>query len=194
MECVAVVLSGGESLRMGQDKGFIEFEGKSLIERTLDTLRPIFKEIFIIAKKRELFSSFALPVYSDIFPNGGPMGGIYTGFSYSRGPVFAVACDMPFLNPKVIGFLLGKLQNFDAVVFRSPDGLHPLHGVYSRSVIPMMENLLNKGDLKMMDFLQKIKTLEIDLDQVRHLDPQLRCLTNINTPEELNRCLEMMKR
>lgn len=194
MEWTAVVLAGGESLRMGQDKAFIEFEGKSLIERTLNTLKPVFKEIFIIAKKRELFSAFELTVYADLYPDGGPMGGIYTGLSRSRGPVFAVACDMPFLNPEVIRFLLGKLQDFDAVVFRSPDGLHPLHGVYSKSVLPLMENLLNTGDLKMMNFLKKIKTLEIDLDQVSHLDPQLRCLTNINTPGELNRCLEMTKR
>ena len=190
MECTAIVLAGGESLRMGQDKGFIEFEGKRLIDRTLDTLRPIFKEVFIIAKKRELFSSFALPVYSDIFPNSGPMGGVYTGLFHSKGPVFAIACDMPFLNTEVIRFLLGKLQNYDAAVFRSPDGLHPLYGVYAKSVFPMMENLLiHKGDLKMMNFLKKINTLEIDLDQVRHLDPQLRFLTNINTPDELKRWL-----
>ncbi len=194
MEWTAVVLAGGESLRMGQEKAFIEFEGKSLIQRTLDTIKPVFKEIFIIAKKRELFFSFAVPVYADIYPNGGPMGGIFTGLSHSRGPVFAVACDMPFLNPEVIRFLAEKLQDFDAVVFRSPDGLHPLHGVYSKSILPMMKDLLNKGDVKMMNFLKKIKTLEIDLDQVRPLDSNLRFLTNINTPDELNRCLEMTKR
>lgn len=190
MECTAIVLAGGESLRMGQEKGFIEFEGKRLIDRTVDVLRPIFKEIFIIAKKRELFSSFALPVYSDIFPNSGPMGGIYTGLLYSKGPVFAVACDMPYLNAQVILFLLEKIQNFDAAVFRSPDGLHPLHGVYSKSVFPMMEDILNhKRDLKMMKFLEKINTLEIDQAQVRHLDPKMRFLTNVNTPDELKRLL-----
>jgi molybdopterin-guanine dinucleotide biosynthesis protein A len=186
MEITAIVLAGGESLRMGKDKAFIEFKGKSLIQRTLDTLKPLFKEILIIAKRKEPFSSFGVPVYVDIYPEGGPMGGIYTGLFHSKGPVFAVACDMPFLNPEVIRFLTGKLEDFDAVVLKSPDGLHPLHGVYSRPVLPVMKKLLEKREVKMMDFLKRINTLVIGVAEIRHLDPDLACLTNINTPEEMN--------
>ncbi len=197
MEMTAIVLAGGESIRMGKDKAFIEFKGKSLIQRTLDTFstcesgdpkpgEPIFKEIIIIAKRREPFSSFGVSVDVDIYPEGGPMGGIYTGLFHSKGPVFAVACDMPFLNPEVIRFLTGKLRDFDAVVFESPDGWHPLHAVYSRAVLPLMKELLQKREVKMMDFLKKINTLVIGVAEIRHLDPDLACLTNINTPEEMN--------
>ncbi len=184
----AIVLAGGESLRMGQDKAFIEFKGKSFIQRTLDTLKPLFNEIFIIAKKKDVFLSFGVPVHADQYPDGGALGGLYTGLFYSKGPVFAVACDMPFLNPKVIRFLTEKLHGFDAVVLKSPDGLHPLHGIYSKTVLPLMETLLQKGEVKMMDFLKRIKTLEIEVDQIRHLDPDLSSLININTPEELKNC------
>lgn len=186
MEMTAIVLAGGESLRMGKDKAFMEFKGKSLIQRTLDTLIPLFNDRMIIAKKREPFLSFGVPVYVDIYPDGGPMGGIYTGLFQSKGPVFAVACDMPFLNPEVIRFLTEKLNHFDAVVLKSPDGLHPLHGVYSRGVLPSMEKLLKKREVKMMDFLKRINTLVIPVAEIRHLDPDLKCLTNINTPEEMN--------
>jgi molybdopterin-guanine dinucleotide biosynthesis protein A len=197
MEMAAIVLAGGESLRMGKDKAFIEFKGKSLIQRTLDTLKPLFNDIMIIAKRKEPFSSFGVPVCVDIYPEGGPMGGIYTGLFHSKGPVFAVACDMPFLNPEVIRFLTGKLlrpvdraiqrpDDFDAIVLKSPDGLHPLHGVYSRPVLPLMKKLLEKREVKMMDFLKRINTLVIGVAEIRHLDPDLACLTNINTPEEMN--------
>ncbi|MBI1819314.1 MAG: molybdenum cofactor guanylyltransferase [Nitrospirae bacterium] len=186
MEMTAIVLAGGESLRMGKDKAFIEFKGKSLIQRTLDTLKPLFNDIMIVAKRKEPFSSFGVPVHVDIYPEGGPMGGIYTGLFHSKGPVFAVACDMPFLNPEVIRFLTGKLQNFDAIVLESPDGLHPLHGVYSRQVLPLMKKLLEKREVKMMDFLKRINTRVIGVAEIRHLDPELACLTNINTPEEMN--------
>ena len=190
MEFTAIVIAGGESLRMGKGKAFIPYEGKPLIQRTLDILSPLFKEIFIISKKKDPFLSSGVSVYEDIFPDGGAMGGIYTGLVHSKGPVFAVACDMPFLNPAVIRFLTGKLQNFDSVVFRSPDGLHPLHALYSKAVLPLMKELLQKGEVKMMNFLKKINTLEIDIDQIRPLDPDLRCLTNINTPEDLKNLLK----
>ncbi|MBI1822167.1 MAG: molybdenum cofactor guanylyltransferase [Nitrospirae bacterium] len=187
----AIVLAGGESLRMGRDKAFIEFKGKSLIQRTLDTLKPLFKERFIIAKTREPYLSFEIPVFTDRYPNGGPLGGIYTGLFYSKGPVFAAACDMPFLNPKVIQFLTEKLKGFDAVVLKTPDGLHPLHGVYSKGVLSRMETRLQTGEVKMMDFLGRIRTLEIGADEIKPLDPNLLSLVNVNTPEELNRFLEM---
>ncbi|MHB8481881.1 MAG: molybdenum cofactor guanylyltransferase [Nitrospiria bacterium] len=193
MVVTAIVLAGGESLRMGEDKAFIEFKGKSLILRALDTLKPLFQEISIVVKKREPFLFPGIPVHIDRYPDGGALGGLYTGLFHSKGPAFAVACDMPFLNPEVIRYLTGKLQDFDAVVLKSPDGLHPLHGVYSKARLPLMETLLEKGDVKMMDFLGRIKTLEIGVDQIRHLDPNLLCLVNVNTPEELKRCREMTK-
>ena len=190
MVITAIVLAGGESFRMGEDKVFIEFNGKSFIQRTLDTLKPLFQEISIVAKKKELFLFLEVPVYIDRYPDGGALGGLYTGLLRSNGPVFAVACDMPFLNPEVIRFLTEKLQDFDAVVLKSPDGLHPLHGVYSKAALPLMKTLLEKGSVKMMDFLGQVKTLEIGVDQVRHLDPNLRCLVNVNTPEELKKYRE----
>ncbi|MFI5304832.1 MAG: molybdenum cofactor guanylyltransferase [Nitrospiria bacterium] len=193
MGFTTIVLAGGKSLRMGKDKAFIEFEGQSLIQRTLDTLEPLFEKIAIISKIKEPFLSLGVPVYEDIYSEGGPMSGLYTGLFYSDGPIFAVACDMPFLNPEVVRFLTGKLQNFDAVVCQSPDGLHPLHAAYSKSVLPLMENSLNNGDVKMMKFLEKIKLLKIDCNQIRHLDPDIRFLSNINTPGDLKKCREMAK-
>ncbi|MBI1824092.1 MAG: molybdenum cofactor guanylyltransferase [Nitrospirae bacterium] len=189
MEWTALVLAGGESLRMKEEKAFLQFEGKCLLERTLDLLKPLFHEIRIIARRPEKFQGFSVPLFVDLFPDGGPMAGIYTGLMKSRGPVFAVAVDMPYLNPDLIRFLCEKSRGFDAALFRSPDGLHPLHAVYHQTVLPEMENAIMKREYKMVNLFKKIKTLEIKTEEVRSLDPLMRGLTNINTPEDFKNLL-----
>lgn len=193
MKTTAVILAGGKSARLGQDKALLEFEGKSLIQRVFDTLKPIFKKIYIITNNKDRFLFLDSPVVSDIYPNNGPMGGIYTGLFYSKSPVFAVACDMPFLDPAIVQFLDKRLQNCDAAVFRSPEGVHPLHACYSQSVLSTMKDCLIHGDVKMVNFLDKVKTLEINVDKIRSLDPHGRFLSNINTYDDLKRCREMTK-
>jgi molybdopterin-guanine dinucleotide biosynthesis protein A len=190
MAWTALVLAGGESFRMKEEKAFLQFEGKSLVERTLDTLKPLFEKIIIIAKQPERFQSFSVPVLVDIFPGCGPMGGIYTGLLNAKGPVFAVAVDMPFLNPALIRILLDRSEGFEAALYRSSDGIHPLHAVYAQSALPVMEGLLKEKQLKMTHLLERIKTLEIDVEEIKSQDLSKRGLTNINTPEDYRKLLK----
>jgi len=190
MECSAVILAGGKGSRMGKDKAFLPFRGESLIQRTLRLISPLFHEVTIVAKNREPFQFPGVRVLVDEFQEGGPMGGLYTGLSQARGPVFAVGCDMPFLNPELILHMTRQLQNHDAVIPRLPDGIHPLHAVYSRSTMPVMLDLLKTGRVKMSNLLDKVEVLYIGAVDIRAFDPELLCLSNINTSEDLKKCLE----
>lgn len=185
MACNAAILAGGDSFRMGCEKAFIELEGKSLIRRTLDTLAPLFPRLMIISNRVGRYDSLGVPVYPDRVPDKGPLGGIYTALSRSADPVFVVACDMPFLNPDLIRYLLDRFKGHDAALFRSPDGSHPLHAVYSPSILPVIEENLLKGHIKITRLLERIDRIEISTDEVRAIDPAGKFLTNLNTPEEL---------
>lgn len=191
MDLTAVILAGGESLRMGREKAFIDFNGEPLVKRTVGILKPLFEKILIVSKEREPFLFLGVPVYVDLYPNGGPMGGIYTGLFHSKGPVFAVACDMPFLDPGLIRYMAGQLQGFDAVVPGCRDGVHPLHALYSKTALPEMKRLLENGDVKMTRLLEKINTRTVGEDEIRKLNPDLSSLVNINTPGDLKKALEM---
>src|SRR3989338_5642445 len=102
----AIVLAGGKATRMGgRNKAFLKIGGKTIIENLLDKLNPIFGKILIIANVPAQFNQSLVTSYqntkiiSDIIPEKGPLGGIYTGLMTSRAKFnFVIACDMPFID------------------------------------------------------------------------------------------------
>ena len=103
-----VLLAGGKSRRMGVDKRFLRLDGETLLSRALSVFERLFDEVLIVV-------AGPLPesvggrhrVVTDLVPNCASLGGLYTGLSLSESPrIFAAACDMPFLNPDLIAYLI----------------------------------------------------------------------------------------
>ena len=118
-----MILAGGKSVRMGQDKAFLEVNGVPIILRVFAVLDRLFRETIIVANVKEPYAELHIPVYTDLLPDQGALGGLYTGLVYSAFKYsFCVACDMPFLNRAVIEYLLCKAELYDAVVPRTSDG------------------------------------------------------------------------
>ena len=140
----AAILAGGLSSRMKQEKALIEFRSQTLIARCAQTLRPIFSEIVVVTASKAVQNAAQIPAIPDVFPKKGPLGGIHAPLTHFQKPVFCVACDMPFLDAAFIGFLSDKLENFDAVVPKSPNGLEPLHAIYAPSCAPIFERFLKQ--------------------------------------------------
>lgn len=112
-----IVLAGGRSKRMGRNKVYLSFGGKFLIEIIIDKISPLFKDIMIVVSQPELYKRLGFCVRKDIIPEKGPLGGIYTGLLYSNNRYnFVVACDMPFLNPNLIRYMIKNCQCYDIVV------------------------------------------------------------------------------
>jgi molybdenum cofactor guanylyltransferase len=181
-----MILAGGKSIRMGQDKAFIEVNGVPIILRVLAVLNRLFHETIIVANQKEPYAGLNTPVYRDLAPGQGALGGLYTGlvhstFQYS----FCVACDMPFLNRALIEYLLTRIEQYDAVVPRTSDGLQPLHAIYSKKCLEPIRHLLDLEKTKIMDFYPLIKVGILDEKEFLPLDPEKRSFTNVNTPEEL---------
>jgi molybdopterin-guanine dinucleotide biosynthesis protein A len=181
-----IILSGGKSIRMGENKAFIEIEGIPIISRIHRLFEGLFKEIIIVTNQKELFLSFDAGIYSDLLPNRGVLGGLYTGlffssFSYS----FCVACDMPFLKESVIEYLINNIDGFDVIVPMAEDGLQPLHAIYSKNCLEPIGEIIEKGKYKISDFYPMVKIKIIEEHEFRPMDPRAESFINVNTPEEL---------
>lgn len=181
-----MILSGGKSTRMGEDKAFIEIEGISIINRIQSLLGALFNEIIIVANKRERFANLDARIYSDLLPERGALGGLYTGLFFSSYPYsFCVACDMPFLKQSVIEHLITKIPGYDVIVPRTIDGLQPLHAIYSKSCMAAIRKAIEQGKYKIIDFYPLVKVKMIEEDELNSLDPMKESFINVNTPEEL---------
>ena len=171
---------------MGQDKAFIEVDGVPIILRIFAVFDRLFRETLIIANEKEPYAELNIPVYSDLVPGQGALGGLYTGLVYSTFPYsFCVACDMPFLDRALIEYLLTRIEQYDALVPRTSDGLQPLHAVYSKQCLEPIRHLLNLERAKIMDFYPLIRLGIVDEKEFLPLDPEKRSFTNVNTPEDL---------
>jgi molybdopterin-guanine dinucleotide biosynthesis protein A len=171
---------------MGQDKAFLEVDGVPIILRVFAILDQLFAETIVVANKKEPYVGLKIPVYTDLLPGQGALGGLFTGLMHCAFPyAFCVACDMPFLNRTVIEYLITRIEHYDAVVPRTSDGLQPLHAVYSKKCLEPIRHLLDLKGSKIMDFYPQIRLRMVDEREFLPLDPEKRSFTNVNTPEEL---------
>jgi molybdopterin-guanine dinucleotide biosynthesis protein A len=183
-----VILAGGKNIRMGESKAFLEIAGQRIIDRTVELFKGIFSQVILITNTPLEYSYLDIEIVIDIVPKWGALIGIYTGLFYSSHPYcFVTACDMPFLNRKVIEYLITISKDYDVVIPHLEDGYHPLHAIYSKKCINSIEKLIHEDNLKITDFFDKIKAKEVTTDDINSLDPTLNSFLNINTPEDLTR-------
>jgi molybdenum cofactor guanylyltransferase len=181
-----IILSGGQSTRMGKNKALLEVEGVRIIERIHALFEKLFQEILIIGDQKEVLAYLGAPVYPDVIPNQGAMGGLYTGLYFASFPYsFCVACDMPFLKRSLIDYLITHIDAYDAIVPRTRDGLQPLHALYSKSCAGVIKRMMEQKRTKIIDFYPLVNLRIIDEEEFRFLDPQNESFINVNTPEEL---------
>jgi molybdopterin-guanine dinucleotide biosynthesis protein A len=190
VEASGVILSGGESSRMGVNKAFIEIQGKRIIDSIVKLLSILFPEVIIVTNTPLDYACINARIVTDIFPQKGSLGGIYTGLFYSSHPYsLVVACDMPFLRREVIEYMTGKIGSNDVVIPHLSDGYHPLHAIYSRRCLPFMERLIEKDDLRIVNFFKKVRVKEVSGKELSQVDPDFSSFININTPEDVRRYL-----
>ena len=188
-----IILAGGKSRRMGRHKLFLEAGGVPLFERVYWVLNQIFTDIIVVAHHAEWFQSYDVRVISDVFPGRGALGGLYTGLKYaSSDPSFCFAADMPFLNARLIRYMIEKRDEGDVIIPRTSDGLHPLHAIYSRKCLEPMENLLSRGNLKIIDFFVEVTVIYISEGEIVNYDPLLLSFLNVNTKEDLRRAEDLL--
>lgn len=192
----AAILAGGQSRRMGTDKALVSLlpGGPPLLEIVIERLRPLTDDLFIVATDRPAYARFGVPVHPDCYGATGVLGGIGSALRYARHEhCLVVGCDMPFLDHDLLQGLIAGISGADAVVPRiagkSRQGgstvLQPLHAVYSRRCLLAVERALRQGRLQAIAFLPDVHVRVIGERALRRLDPNLRSLVSVNTPEML---------
>ncbi|WP_305043844.1 formate dehydrogenase accessory sulfurtransferase FdhD, partial [Geoalkalibacter sp.] len=126
-----VILAGGESRRMGCDKSLLPVEGARFIDHIYRRLAALFDEVIIVTNSPGLYQDIPCRKVPDIYYGKGALAGIHSGLCHARHErIFAVACDMPFLNAEVIQGLCLQADQGAVVVPQSPRGPEPLHALY----------------------------------------------------------------
>lgn len=189
----AVILAGGNSSRMKNNKALLPYSGELFIERIHRQLAEIFREVILVTNTPELYRFLPCRIVQDIYPAKCSLAGIHAGLAHSTSPyIFTVACDMPYLNPSLIRLILSRRQGFDVVIPESDGGLEPLHALYGKGCLPEMEKSLAEGCGRIVDCFDPSRVAVVSSAEVAGLDPAFLSFRNINTPEEYFRFREEM--
>ena len=189
------VLAGGKSTRMGQDKATLTLNGRTLLEHALAALRQVCRDVSILGK-HELYGSLA-PVYEDIYPGCGPLGGIHTALSNAQTPYsLIIAVDTPFLMPEFLSYLAERAIASDAVVITPEidDYTQPLSTVYSLDFLPIAEKAIKAGNYKIVPLFPRDQTLVIKEAELRRFAFSAEMFENLNTPEDMERARRRFSR
>lgn len=178
----------------GEPKALADLGGRRIIERVVDALSSVLEDLLIVTNTPELYAFLGVRMVSDVFPEGGPLGGIYTGLRAARGDaVFTVACDMPFLRAEVIRAVVSRAGEADVVVPKIRGRPETLHALYARTCLPHMEEALRAGRLKVAGFFPRVRVLQIPEEEVARIADPALCFMNVNTQVELARARRLVE-
>lgn len=188
----AIILAGGRSTRMGYDKAFIKLDGLSLVNRQLKILRKIFKKIIIVTNNPDRYKFNGIQIVSDIISHRGPLSGIYSGLVSSDSFYnFVVACDMPFINTRLIKYMDRLKKGFDIVAPRVKNGYETLFAIYSKNCILPIYDILHSDNFRITGLFDKLKLKIIgEQEMIKFGDPKILFM-NINTQEDQRSAKEM---
>ena len=193
-DCTGVILAGGKNSRLpGKKKTFRKIGSSTILETIHGIFTRLFKEVIIVVNDPQDFAGCDMTIVTDIFPSRCALAGLHAGLFYAGYPfAYVTACDAPFVNPKVIEFLVQQAgPGMDVVIPRTDKGTETLSAVYSRECIPLIERNLKKDIYMIKKFFRKSKVKEIPVDLLRQWDPDTRFIFNINTPADLKKAQEM---
>jgi Molybdopterin-guanine dinucleotide biosynthesis protein A len=186
----SIILAGGGSSRIRMDKALATVGGKSLMQRVIERVTPISNQILIVGSSHHFnftnFHSDCIEYKEDLHLGKGPLGGIYTGLIASKSFYnLVVACDMPFLNPELLRYMIKLSPGFDAVVPREEKGLEPLHAVYAQSCLNSIKEQLEKDELSITRFVSMVRVRYLEPEECERFSPRLLSFFNINSQEDL---------
>ena len=189
-----VILAGGQSRRMGQNKALMFLGDDPLIVHVVRQMELVTTELLLITNEPDLYAALEMPMYADIQPDMGALGGLHTGLTYAtNSTVLCVGCDMPLLQPNLLSHLTTLLGDYDAVVpcveaaDRSRIVFQTLSAVYSKRCLPVIDGMLSSGELRVHALYDRIDARIVQPHEWRVLDPQGLSFFNINTPEDFER-------
>jgi molybdopterin-guanine dinucleotide biosynthesis protein A len=191
------IQAGGESSRMGEDKALKTFLGRPLIQRVIERVFSIADEVIVTTNRPDDYAFLKLPLFSDLKPGRGALGGLYTAIASAKHPIVAVvACDMPFASATLLEaesrFLVE--EEADVVIPRSGEGYEPLHAVYRRETcLPAIHAAIEADQWKVIAWFPQVKVRVLTSSEINRYDRLGLAFWNVNTPEEFSKAEEIAK-
>jgi len=184
MSLTGIILSGGESSRMGKEKGLCLLQGKPLIEYSFDLLKK-FCDSIIISSNNNVYEYLGCQIVKDEVQGIGPAGGIYSCLRASRNDEnFIISCDMPMVTGGLIRYLLSHKKDFDALIPLFNGFPEPLCAFYHKSCIPVFKKSIEQGEYKIQNIIKGINTGFIHVKSTDQFYSPL-LFTNVNTPGDI---------
>ena len=185
-----VIQAGGRSARMGgRPKALIELGGRPIIERVLAALAPAVDDVLVVTNTPELYAFLELPMVGDVYP-GSRLA--RRDLLRSQGRERArrrsrsrATCRSSI--PTCVRLVAARAGEGDVVIPRVGSRLETMHAAYDKACLPHIAERLVAGRLKIVDFLERVRVVEIAEDEVaRFRDPRI-VFMNVNTPDDLER-------
>lgn len=193
-----IVLCGGKSSRMGQEKWALPWGQETLLQRTVRILSEVVTPVVVVAAEGQHVSGVpdTAILVRDRISEQGPLAGLHAGLEalsrLERIPIdaaYVTACDTPLLKPAFVKAIIGRLDTHELAVAKEGKFHHPLAGVYRLSLADRIDRLLKAGRNRPLFLIEESDTCEIDVEQLRSADPELDSLRNCNTPEDYEAAL-----
>jgi molybdenum cofactor guanylyltransferase len=184
MRCSAVLLAGGKSSRMGQEKAFLEIGGEPLWRLQVEKLRQLSpKQIMLSGPRRNEWKAYE--VIPDEVENAGPLAGVAAALTKCAMPHLVVlAIDLPMMTSNFLRLLLSLCGHNHGAVPRSANGFEPLAAVYPASCASTANAALRAGDFSLQNFVREAISEKLLVE--RHISrAEASLFTNLNTPADL---------
>jgi molybdopterin-guanine dinucleotide biosynthesis protein A len=178
----------------GHAKALLPFGENTLIQHQVDVMRQICEEIIVVTNEPRPLLAYvdrSVRVITDYVSGLGPLGGMHAGLSLARHPkAWIVGCDMPFLSPQAAKLMLERAKGVDAVLPADVTGPYPLHGVYDRSCVRVISELVEKGERSLFRMLSLIDWISLTEPECGQLGLPFDFVFEINTPEDHSKARE----
>ena len=198
-----IILSGGKSSRLGQDKGLVELEGRPLVSWVIDILSGVVDEIVVVVGSEETIPWYweVIPndvrVVSDCYSEDSPLIGLITGLREARGDYAVVcACDMPFIDPVILELLFCVSYGLNGALLQKPNGwIEPLPSVYHvANCLENAERMRVRGELRIRKVLETMNDkVSVPTEKLREIDPDLVSFIDLDTMESVEAAKHLIK-
>ena len=189
-----IVLAGGASRRLGADKTTLRLGSRTLLEHAVDALSAVCADVLVAGGDATAWPHLGARLVPDESRGRGPLAGLQAGLKAAELDfALVVACDLPFLNRDLLAFMAWRPRRYQALVPRWGRRLHPLHAIYARSCLPVVESLLTKPSASMRELLARLEIETLTEAAIQRFDPEGLSFFNINGPDDLERSRAIWK-
>lgn len=206
MNFTAIILAGGKNSRFDfnklnssiKHKALLKINNKAIIDILIEKFEKIFQEIIVVVSKdnkqilKRNIKNKNIKLIEDKIYGKYTIGGIYTGlYAANNSYSFITGCDMPFLNLNLINYMIKQLRRNSALVPYINKKYEPLYAFYSKDIINLIAEYINKNCLKISQIFDKIHIKKIEENKIKKYDHNFFSFININTIKDYKYALKI---